>query len=279
MVRTTLRVFVVLCAFVVATAFADTVHLKDGRTFQGRVIAEDKQSVRLEVKEGATLTFSRDQIKSLDRGAEKPRAVPSSLANEIRKLSDEVSALRKELANLKSKIEKLSKSNEEMSKQFKLVKEIKKRTQQVAGPRGDASEELRLADVTARRAGDDVKVDGYITATGRGAGRWVRIVAELQDDRGRVLGRGYTTPDVATPGTTVRDASWVHPGRNWRFNVYVPCERRRRGRYMSPDDKVVESRVADEVVVTLGKREGYNRVVVRLEIPPRYKKPGEGKPK
>ena len=99
------------------------------------------------------------------------------------------------------------------------------------------------------------------------------FVAEVVDGAGRVYSRGYTTPFVATPGTTVRDRAWVYPGRDVRFNVFIPWGRQDRERDMSPLDVVPDSRVIDTVVCRLPRREKRRRVVVKLEIPPKIKIP------
>jgi len=269
-----LVVLVSVVGILMSQAGADTVKLKDGRVFQGTVVLDKKDVVEIRTKEGATLSFAREDVAEVERTLRGTKETPAkSLRDEIDELRQQVAELAKVVEELREKVEELSKVKEAVKQTESVVKEVVERATQVEAPRGDASEQLRLVKVQARVAGDNIKVEGYITCRGRSGGRWVRIVAEVVDGAGRVYSRGYTTPFVATPGTTVRDRAWVYPGRDVRFNVFIPWGRQDRERDMSPLDVVPDSRVIDTVVCRLPRREKRRRVVVKLEIPPKIKIP------
>ncbi len=65
-------IFVVL--FSAQQIFADTIYLKNGNRLRGIIIKETDKSIELKINPGAKVTFSKDDIKSIEKESEGGRA-------------------------------------------------------------------------------------------------------------------------------------------------------------------------------------------------------------
>lgn len=267
-----LSVALLVAAFA-APLGADVIHLKNGETFKGRIVRQTESEIQLETSPGAVLTFPRAQVENIETdraptpAAEAPKtpetASSAPPAKEFKDLQAQVAALQEEVRKLKDDVLKLREGQGQVAT----------RTQQVAEPRGDQpgekSSDLALVNMRWSRAGDTIKVEGAIRNTGGSPGKWVRIVAIVKDLTGNIIGRGETTPNVAAPGTTVRDVGWVVPGKDVAVSVFVPF-----GGYSKETTFSSTSDVARKPQRM--PRLNEIRVDWSLEVPPKYAPP-EGK--
>lgn len=65
-----MKTFIVLCAAFLLTspAFAQTVTLKDGRTIEGKILEQNKDSIKIEV-DGNAMTYYMDEVESVGKSA------------------------------------------------------------------------------------------------------------------------------------------------------------------------------------------------------------------
>jgi hypothetical protein len=78
--RTVVRMLVVICVLLVniSLAFADIVHLKDGRTLEGEIISETKDTIRLKMALGE-IELKREEIVSIEK---KPFVPPEKIESQ-----------------------------------------------------------------------------------------------------------------------------------------------------------------------------------------------------
>ncbi|MDO8603150.1 MAG: peptidase MA family metallohydrolase [Candidatus Omnitrophota bacterium] len=74
MIRKISLLIVLLIVFSAQQIFADIVYLKNGNRLRGIVTKETEKSVELKINPGAKVTFSKDDVKSIDKETEEQRA-------------------------------------------------------------------------------------------------------------------------------------------------------------------------------------------------------------
>lgn len=222
-----MRVIIVTLGIVALGAYVNgaVITLKSGQKFTGKIVQESKTEVQMETAPGAVLTFPREQIESIEGDAAPTPTIaapPSSEAampatdKDFRELQAQVATLQSEVAKLKEEVAKLKGA----------TAEVAARAQQIPAPLGDqpgdAPSKLELVNMRWSRAGDNIKVEGAIRNSGGSPGKWVRVIAVVKDRAGNIIGKGETTPAVASPGLGIRDMTWVVPGKDLPITVFVP---------------------------------------------------------
>ena len=74
MIRKISLLVILIILFFSQQIFADIVYLKNGNRLRGIVTKETEKSVELKINPGAKVTFSKDDVKSIDRETEEQRA-------------------------------------------------------------------------------------------------------------------------------------------------------------------------------------------------------------
>lgn len=67
-------IFIITIIFLSKSSFADTIYLKNGNRLKGIITKETDKSVELKINPGAKVTFSKEDIKSIEKESEEQHA-------------------------------------------------------------------------------------------------------------------------------------------------------------------------------------------------------------
>ncbi|MEW6357056.1 MAG: hypothetical protein AB1696_12065 [Planctomycetota bacterium] len=291
-------IFPVLFIVSIASAsLADTLILKDGRKFKGKIVKRTAEEVTIQTDIGAEMGFKMDQVSAIemDKAESKPAAegatsgnveISTDLQAEVRKLRADVNEIRKTQEDLAKEFKEIKELKDKIKSMSDTLEDVDKRASRLPPKRGDFAgsqdrSRFTLSNCTIDRGGDEFKIHGFVRNVGSSPGTWTRVIAELQDEYGRVLSKNDVLPTFTSSGAhETRDRSTLSPGEAFEFYSYIPF-----GRWAS--SKGEEIGIATDVVPPSGKDPkniadtvtlsppGHQfrgaQVVLKLEIPPKDK--------
>ncbi|NOZ23874.1 MAG: hypothetical protein GXP25_22575 [Planctomycetes bacterium] len=296
--------FAVLIAVCMSAVCADTLILKDGRKFKGKIIKRTAENVTIRTDLGADMGFKMGQVATIEittptpkanaaapRAGSAPVQISSDLRAEVQKLRQDVDDLKKDNERLMKQLAGLKEMKEKIDSLSDTLTDVDKRASRLPPKRGDFKDSpdrsrFTLSNCTIERGGDEFKVHGFVRNVGSSPGTWTRVIAELQDGNGKLITKNDVLPTFTSSGShETRNRSVLAPGESYEFYSYIPYGRwaSSKGEEIGIADDVLPpsgkdpKNIADTVTLTPpGRRFSGMQLVLKLEIPPKDRPQGKG---